>query len=139
LENCEKEIRRLMERAQAEIVFCRKWDERRLAFKIKGRKRGVYVLVYFNAPSDKIAPLERDVRLSESVLRVLILTAEGIPREHMERMAAGRPEAALRTADGTEDSGGPYEERGRRQRHDEITESRPAESVAAEAADSEQR
>ena len=40
-ENCEREIQRLLERADAEIVFCRTWDERRLAYKIKGRKRCV--------------------------------------------------------------------------------------------------
>ena len=52
-ENCETEIRRLMTRAEAEILLCRRWDERRLAYKIKGRKRGVYVLVFFKAPTDR--------------------------------------------------------------------------------------
>jgi small subunit ribosomal protein S6 len=91
-ENCEKEVHRLMDRAQAEVILCRKWDERRLAYRIKGRKRGVYVLVYFKAPPDKIAPLERDVQLSEDVLRVLVVRADGLTREHMERAYPGRAE-----------------------------------------------
>ncbi len=87
-ENCEAEIRRLMERAGGEIIFCRKWEERRLAYKLKGRKRGVYVLVYFNAPPEKIGVLERDVQISENVLRILVLRAEGVTGEMMEEAAS---------------------------------------------------
>jgi len=87
-ENCEAEIRRLMERAGAEIIFCKKWDERRLAFKVKGRKRGLYVLVYFKGPSEKIAPLERDCQIAENILRVLILRAEGVTLDMMEKAVA---------------------------------------------------
>jgi len=84
-ENCEQEIRRLMDRAEGEIILCRKWDERRLAYRIKGRKRGVYVLAYLRVKPEKIVPLERDVKLSEIVLRMLILKAEGVTREAMEQ------------------------------------------------------
>ena len=83
-EKCESEIHRLMERAQAKIIFCRKWDERRLAYRIKERKRGVYVLVYFNAPSEKITSLERDVQISEDILRVLVVRADGVTQEMIE-------------------------------------------------------
>ena len=69
-ENCEAQIRRLMERAEAELLFCRQWDERRLAYRINGRKRGVYVLAYFKAPASHIASLQRDAPLSEDILRL---------------------------------------------------------------------
>ncbi|MEK6799101.1 MAG: 30S ribosomal protein S6 [Planctomycetota bacterium] len=84
-EECEKEIRRIMDRAQAEIVLCRRWDERRLAYKIKGRKRGVYVLVFFKAPMPRISGLERDARLSEHILRMLVLRADEVTPEAMEK------------------------------------------------------
>lgn len=84
-EDCETEIRRLMDRADAEILFCKKWDERRLAYRIKGRKRGVYMLVYFKAPTSNITPMERDAQLSEHILRLLVLRAEGVTMEMMER------------------------------------------------------
>lgn len=92
-ENCETEIRRLMSRAEAEILLCQRWDERRLAYKIKGRKRGVYVLVYFKAPADKITPLERDAQLSEQILRLLVLRADGLTLEMMQQAAAARAES----------------------------------------------
>ena len=84
-DNCEREIQRLLERAEGEILVCGKWDERRLAYKIDGRKRGVYMLVYFRAPPSKIRPLERDAQLSEPLLRLLVLQAEGVTREEMEK------------------------------------------------------
>lgn len=90
-ENCEAEIKRIVvDRAEGEIVFLRKWEERRLAYKLKGRKRGVYVLTYFKAPASKITGLERDAMLSENVLRVLVLRADGMTQELMEKAAAPR-------------------------------------------------
>lgn len=113
-ESCETEIRRLMERAKAEILFCRKWDDRRLAFRVKGRKRGVYVLVYFNAPTDRIGPLERDARLSENLLRMLILRADGVTPELMEKAHASRGEE--HAGDGVEAEGPPSRFRSPRSR-----------------------
>ena len=91
-EKCEAEVRRLMERAEAELVFCSKWDERRLAYKIKGRKRGVYVLTCFNARSDKIVGLERDAKISEDILRLLVLRADEATPEILEQACAARGE-----------------------------------------------
>lgn len=114
-ENCEAEIKRIMERAEAQVVFLRKWEERRLAYKLKGRKRGVYVLVYFNAPPGKITGLERDAMLSENVLRVLVLRADGMTPELMEKAAAPR---VVEAEGGDEYGGGRSEGRGDRDRGD---------------------
>lgn len=65
-------VGRLMERAGGELVHLKKWDERRLAYEVEGRKRGVYVLAFFLAPTEKIVDLERDVQLSEDIIRVLV-------------------------------------------------------------------
>ncbi len=91
-EKCEREIHRLMERAGAELIICRKWDERRLAFRINGRKRGVYVLTYFKAPPEGAASLEHDAKLAENILRLLVLRADDLTREDMEA-AVGDPHA----------------------------------------------
>ena len=71
------EIRNILERAGTEILSMKKWDERQLAYKVKGHNRGTYILSYFRAESSKIAGIERDVKLSEPIMRVLILSAEG--------------------------------------------------------------
>ena len=84
-EACETEVRRLMDRAEAEILFCKRWEERRLAYRINGRKRGVYALVYFKSAGDKIRGLERDAKLAENILRLLVLRAEGVTPDAMEK------------------------------------------------------
>lgn len=94
--NVEKEVDRIMKRADAEIIVSRKWEERKLAFEIKNHKRACYVLTYFRAEPDRIVGMERDVALSESILRVLILCVDGLSRQRMEAMypqrAAERPQ-----------------------------------------------
>lgn len=91
--NAEDEVRRIMDRADAEILMCRRWDERKLAYEIRGRKRGVYVLTYFNADPSKIKPMERDAQLSERILRLLVLRADGITQERMDFFAPPPKEA----------------------------------------------
>lgn len=91
----EGEIRRILGRAEAEIVICRRWEDRRLAYEIDGRKRGSYWLTYFNAPPDKVVGIERDVQLSEKVLRVLVLHVEEVPQsEYAPRPAEGEAQPA---------------------------------------------
>lgn len=74
----------ILERADAEMLAFSKWDERRLAYEIKGNKRGVYFLTYFKAPSDKIAGIERDCNLSEQLLRFLVLRADNVTDEQIQ-------------------------------------------------------
>jgi len=108
----EAAIQTVMERGGAEVISLQKWDERRLAYDIAGRKRGMYILCYFRAEPSVISGIERDVRLNELLLRVLVLKAEHITEEDMnsptpaqrkeiaERKAA--EEAARRSAEETQ-------------------------------------
>lgn len=88
-------VKKVFERNDAKIVSIRKWDERPLAYPITGKNRGTYILVYFNSPSAKIAAIERDCQLSERIMRVLILRADHVTKEDMEKdtpaMMASRP------------------------------------------------
>ena len=76
-------VREVLQRADAEIITIKPWDERRLAYKIKGRKRGLYILTYFRAKPEKIGPLQYEIQLNERLLRALILSAEHVTEEQM--------------------------------------------------------
>ena len=92
----EGEIKRLTDRAEAQLLCCRRWDERRLAYEIGGRKRGCYVLTYFRADPSRIVGLERDAQLSENVLRTLVLRADHVSEEEIRTHAqAGAEQAAV--------------------------------------------
>jgi len=77
-------VESILGRSDAEIVSLCKWDERRLAYDIKGNKRGLYFLVYFKADRSKIAGIERDCNLSEQLLRTMVVRADHIPAEEIE-------------------------------------------------------
>jgi len=80
----------------AEIVDSRKWDDRRLAYPIRGQSRGIYVLVHFNAEPRSIAAIERRLHLAgDIVLRDLITIDEdgvnmGREREREAQLEAER-------------------------------------------------
>ncbi len=78
-------IKNILEKNGAEIVSMRKWDERKLAYDINHKARGTYILVYFKAPGGSIRTIEREIRLSERVMRLLILNAEIMSREDIEK------------------------------------------------------
>jgi small subunit ribosomal protein S6 len=81
-------IRTIFTRNQVEVLHLKKWDERRLTYEIRGRRRGMYVLTYFKVDPLKITDIERDARLDEKVLRSLILQANEVSAE---TMAAATP------------------------------------------------
>ncbi|HPD45271.1 MAG TPA: 30S ribosomal protein S6 [Anaerohalosphaeraceae bacterium] len=108
-------IERILTRNGAEIISLRKWDERRLAYEIGKKSRGTYILVYFNCDASRIAAIERDVRLSESIMRVLILRTDKMRPEDIAKptpaMAAESAEAAAAARDAeTEAEAGTAEE-----------------------------
>ena len=80
----ETHILDILKKNRADVLYSEKWPDRRLAYDIKGAKKGTYFLTYFNAPPDAIKDIERDARLSERILRLLIVQERGLDRE-MER------------------------------------------------------
>lgn len=78
-------INKILEKAGAEIVSMRKWDDRRLAYDIKGTGRGTYLLYYFKVDGQEIQGIEKSVQLSEKIIRVLILSTEQMTTDDIEK------------------------------------------------------
>lgn len=83
-------IKSILEKAGAEIVSIAKWDERKLAYEIGGKNKGAYILCYFRAEGRKLQSVERDIQLSEHIMRALILCAEDRPAEDNKREPVSR-------------------------------------------------
>jgi small subunit ribosomal protein S6 len=73
----------IIDRHEGQILVIKKWDERKLSYEIKGNKRGTYVVAFFTAPGGAIAQIERDVNLSEEVLRVIVTRADHLNKDEM--------------------------------------------------------
>jgi len=58
------------------ILAARLWDERKLAYPIKGHRKGVYWLTYFKMDGGNVAQLERQCEITDDIVRKLILKVE---------------------------------------------------------------
>ena len=58
------------------IIYEENWGKRKLAYEINKTDVGIYVLWYFNAPKNKVASIEKDLRINEEVMRFMLLVAE---------------------------------------------------------------
>ena len=130
----EKHVDDLFKKHAATLVHSEKWPDRKLAYEIKGCKKGTYYLTYFNAPPSAITGLERDCRLSDRVLRVLVLQESGmeeILQKRLARLAHGESATGEGPGDGEGEGsrpprrgergerGGDRDERPRRRRRDD--------------------
>jgi small subunit ribosomal protein S6 len=88
------QVHDLLKNRGAEILNSQKWDERKFAYKLKGYKRGTYLLTYFNAPEDSIIHIRRDLQLSDNVLRSLIVKTDEIRESKPEGTEKSEKEPA---------------------------------------------
>jgi len=79
-----KLCRGIIERHGGEILVLKKWDERKLSFEVEKQKRGTYIISYFKVPRKSITAIERDVNLSEDILRVLVSKADHLNQKEMD-------------------------------------------------------
>ncbi|NPA92834.1 MAG: 30S ribosomal protein S6 [Chloroflexi bacterium] len=55
-----------------EITKVEPWGKRKLAYAIRKRREGYYILIEANMPPTAVAPLERKMRLHEPIMRYLV-------------------------------------------------------------------
>ncbi|WP_430591806.1 30S ribosomal protein S6 [Humidisolicoccus flavus] len=70
------------------------WGRRRLAYEINKKTEGIYAVVNFTAESSTTNELERQLRLSEAVMRTKVLRAE----EAIAQVAAAKEAADAKAA-----------------------------------------
>jgi len=130
--------RGIIERHGGQVIVLKKWDERKLAYEVGGQKRGTYIISFFRAPGGALGGIERDVKLSEDVLRVLVLRADHLNETEMAavepqpiQVREERPSYDRGPSEGGYDSrfprGGDRGDRAPRPRRDE----QPAEAAPA--------
>jgi small subunit ribosomal protein S6 len=65
-----------VEQLGGKMLASRLWEERRLAYPIKGHRKGTYWLTYFRLDGDQLTNLSRQFQLNEGILRNLVLKIE---------------------------------------------------------------
>jgi small subunit ribosomal protein S6 len=78
-------IKKILKKAKVDVVSMKKWDDRRLAYDIKGKSRGTYLLCYFRSDGQRNQEIETAIQLSEKIIRVLILCVDWMTDEDIEK------------------------------------------------------
>jgi len=100
LETIAAPVRDVLARVDAEVLVLKPWDERRLSYPIKGRKRGMYVLTYFRADPVQMAELQHEIHLNDKIVRALLLSADHLRPPPKPRATSPPRRTGLRRAGG---------------------------------------
>jgi len=69
-------LKEIVEKGGGTWVNAEKWEERRLAYPIKKKKRGLYIINHITAPTEAVIKIDRNAKLSDIVLRHMITVDE---------------------------------------------------------------
>jgi small subunit ribosomal protein S6 len=70
------QIDKFIEKQGGTILASRMWDERRLAYPIKGQRKGAYWLTYFRLEGTHIASLTEECQRDDNILRQLFTSVD---------------------------------------------------------------
>ncbi|MEO0651411.1 MAG: 30S ribosomal protein S6, partial [Planctomycetota bacterium] len=77
-----------LEKHGAKVLSARRWDERALAYPIKGRRRATFLISYFEIEGAKNNDVARDLEIQDGVLRYLVTSAPEVPEGELEASQA---------------------------------------------------
>ena len=69
-------VQNLAARLGGEVLVSRLWNEQKLAYPIKGHRKGTYWLTYMRLDASRLVEFNRELRINESVVRTLTLLVE---------------------------------------------------------------
>ena len=70
------------------IIKVDKWGKRQLAYQIQKKREGYYVLIYFQAPPTIITELNRRYKLTDTIMRHLVIQLGETPVEEILHSAS---------------------------------------------------
>jgi small subunit ribosomal protein S6 len=93
-------IPKMVEKVNGEMLASRLWVEQRLAYPIKGHRKGTYWLTYFRMDSSKVADFNRACRLNDNVLRSLVIRVDPRLVDVLVAHALGKSADSSETTEG---------------------------------------
>lgn len=89
-----KAVEDLVGSIDGEILASRLWNEQKLAYPIKGNRKGAYWLTYFRADASGMTKFNRGCQLNDSILRHLSIRLDPRLVEPMIAVAQGKTVAS---------------------------------------------
>jgi small subunit ribosomal protein S6 len=69
-------IPKMVEKCGGELLASRLWFEQKLAFPIKGNRKGTYWLTFFRMESGRVAEFNRECQLDDNIIRNLTIKVD---------------------------------------------------------------
>jgi small subunit ribosomal protein S6 len=85
LEAQAESVKGFLTREGAELLEVQKWGERRLAYEIRNKREGSYVLFRLNGKSTVPQALDRHLKFAEAILRYLTVQVEPAVRSRGDK------------------------------------------------------
>lgn len=76
LEELARKFEKIITQGQGEVISCNKLGRRKLGYEIKGYKEGFMYCINFNSPPSLVAELEKNYRVTDKVIRHLIVKVD---------------------------------------------------------------
>jgi len=91
-------IEKIVKGVGGEILVSRLWNEQKLAFPVKGQRKGVYWLTYFRLESTNMPKFNRACQLQDIILRHLAIKIDPRLVETLLAVARGERPAPMELA-----------------------------------------
>lgn len=73
-------VKGFIEKRDGKITYEENWGKRKLAYEINKTDVGIYILWYFTTPKESVAKIEKDIRVTEEIMRYIVLTVPEIKK-----------------------------------------------------------
>ena len=131
-----EEFTKLVSDNGGEVAKTEYWGVRGLTYRIKKNRKGHYVLMNLDAPSDAVQELERNMRIHEDVIRYMTVRVDEL-EEGPSAMMQSRGRRGDRGDRGGRSDRGDRGDRGGRDRESRSGENRPAQNADSGAGSGE--
>ncbi len=91
-----EKVKNLIVQKGGEILKSENWGRKKLAYEIKKQKTGIYILLFFKAPSDTIGDLEKFYKLLDPLLKFLIIK---LKKKQFDAVLSSMQEAAAKNTE----------------------------------------
>lgn len=84
-----------LEQGGGVILKVDNWGKRKLAYEVKGERKGVYFCFTFSGPGKVIRPLENANRIDDTILKSMTIRIKNAPEKPEAVEAVEEPESAV--------------------------------------------
>lgn len=92
-----EKIGQFIQKSGGSTLKLEKWGKKRLAYKVKKNKFGIYINIYHTCANDKVAELEKEYQLYDQIIKYMIIKIED---KDLERILQESEQIPLTDDDG---------------------------------------